>query len=264
MLPLLSSTAHFIGNTLDKIGPEVNVEVSNRIEKEQTIENYSQTAKYLNVGGGTFVREDWRVLDYYSEWYDYDEIFIDYDVNLERCNRWPIENNLFDLIFSSHTLEHLSDEAVKDVLSEMKRTLRPGGRIRLNVPDVDIAEEKYNNGDPTWFIKRRGGESKKQNTPEFHIEEQFIGFFATHLINIDKQGHEKQTQRIDFENVRKDYDSMNNYDFYQKYTNLIEDSWQQKNQDITETGSIMTDCINCCLRLDSKIYPEKDASKALK
>lgn len=57
---------------------------------------------------------------------------------------------------------------------------------------------------------------------------------------------------------------MNNYDFYQKYTNLIEDSWQQKNQDITETGSIMTDCINCCLRLDSKIYPEKDASKALK
>jgi len=47
-----------------------------------------------------------------------------------------------DAIYSSHTLEHLYFEEARQVLSESARVLRPGGTIRLALPDaVALAEE---------------------------------------------------------------------------------------------------------------------------
>jgi hypothetical protein len=91
--------------------------IANQIEnseerKRNVIQNYTDT-KYLNVGGGKFIRDDWRVLDYYTDWYNYSEMFIDYNINLEDGMKWPIDDNEFSLVFSSHTLEHLSDEAIE-------------------------------------------------------------------------------------------------------------------------------------------------------
>lgn len=54
-----------------------------KARREEVIDNYAEDVKYLNVGGGDFIRDHWRVLDYYSQWYDYDELFIDYPIDLE-------------------------------------------------------------------------------------------------------------------------------------------------------------------------------------
>lgn len=50
-----------------------------------------------------------------------------------------------DLIYASHVLEHISHLQVRKVLANWKRVLKPGGILRLSVPDFDRIIEIYNN-----------------------------------------------------------------------------------------------------------------------
>lgn len=67
-----------------------------------------------------------------------------------RIEEAPFEPGTFDLIYSSHTLEHL--KSPRATLLEHAKALAPGGRLLLEVPDIsiigshDIVEE--------WFIDK--------------------------------------------------------------------------------------------------------------
>jgi SAM-dependent methyltransferase len=62
------------------------------------------------------------------------------------AKRFPYPDNSFDAVFSSHMLEHLYREDAERCLSEIHRTLRPGGVCRIAVPDLDAIIQNY---DPT-------------------------------------------------------------------------------------------------------------------
>lgn len=57
--------------------------------------------------------------------------------------RLPMEDNSVSLIYASHVLEHFSRKAYKDVLREWFRVLRPGGILRLAVPDFAACAAIY-------------------------------------------------------------------------------------------------------------------------
>ena len=67
--------------------------------------------------------------------------------------RFPllIDDATIDGIFTEHTLEHLAFDEVRRVLGECFRVLKPGGRIRVIVPDVSIFVDRYQANDMTWF-----------------------------------------------------------------------------------------------------------------
>lgn len=48
---------------------------------------------------------------------------------------WMFERETADLIYTSHVLEYFSREQIPDVLEEWRRVLKPGGTLRLAVPD---------------------------------------------------------------------------------------------------------------------------------
>lgn len=48
----------------------------------------------------------------------------------------PVENETFDIVFSSHTLEHFGWTSVDRVLKEWTRVLKIGGELRLVVPNL--------------------------------------------------------------------------------------------------------------------------------
>ena len=53
-----------------------------------------------------------------------------------------------DLIYNCHVLEHFKRREVPRVLSEWKRILKPGGKLRISVPDFASLVEAYKlNGD---------------------------------------------------------------------------------------------------------------------
>lgn len=69
--------------------------------------------------------------------------------------RYPllVEDNVVDGIFTEHTLEHLTYDEDARLLGECYRILRPGGRIRVVLPDVSLFAKHYAAGDTTWFAK---------------------------------------------------------------------------------------------------------------
>jgi predicted SAM-dependent methyltransferase len=57
--------------------------------------------------------------------------------------RLPFPDNTFSAIYASHVLEHLYRNQAQELLGECKRVLKPGGIVRLVVPDLHSMVENY-------------------------------------------------------------------------------------------------------------------------
>ncbi len=80
----------------------------------------------LNLGGGgNWKEEGWQSVD----------IALGHD--LSKKFLFAFEDSSVELIYFSHTLEHLPWDAVPKMVGECYRVLVPNGRIRIVVPDVD-------------------------------------------------------------------------------------------------------------------------------
>ena len=80
--------------------------------------------------GNTFVCGDnWLNVDYSS--------FNSSVLQANLLSRLPIGDNSADLVYSSHFLEHIPRDKVDSFLLECWRILKPGGVLRLVVPDME-------------------------------------------------------------------------------------------------------------------------------
>jgi predicted SAM-dependent methyltransferase len=90
---------------------------------------------------------------------DYRPAYINIDVNLwftsdmwlDLRNRLPFGDATVDGIFTSHVLEHFPLSDTAHIVAECHRVLRPGGVIRVVVPDVEPAIRAYVNGEIGYF-----------------------------------------------------------------------------------------------------------------
>jgi len=64
----------------------------------------------------------------------------------------PYPDGAFEAVFGSHVLEHLTPDEGSAVLQEVHRTLRPGGIVRLSVPDLDGVIAAYDPARPDEFL----------------------------------------------------------------------------------------------------------------
>jgi predicted SAM-dependent methyltransferase len=66
----------------------------------------------------------------------------------------PIQDESVDVLYSSHMLEHLDKNEAEKFLRESFRVLRPGGIIRIAVPDIKRQIAHYNeSGDADAFVE---------------------------------------------------------------------------------------------------------------
>jgi predicted SAM-dependent methyltransferase len=110
--------------------------------------------RFYNIGAGKFSHSFWTNIDYKTEHYKnvQNEPFIHYD--LMELGPLPIQDNFAELVYSSHTIEHVNDEAVKNLLKESFRILKPGGGIRLTTPNAWIEFQAYKRNDISyWYWK---------------------------------------------------------------------------------------------------------------
>lgn len=110
------------------------------------------------------------------------------------------EENTFDLVYSSHVLEHFEKSQTQDVVNEWVRVLKPGGTIRLSVPSFESLIKIYEaSGDMEYIIgPLMGGQTYEQN---FHYNmfdtkrlTQYLenaGCEAVHPWNYKRTSHSK-------------------------------------------------------------------------
>ncbi len=94
-------------------------------------------AKYLNLGCGNRYVES-------AAWLN-----VDFAVRhpgvlaIDLRKKLPFGENSFDLVYHSHVLEHFTCAEAKRLLDECYRVLKPGGIIRIVVPDLENIVREY-------------------------------------------------------------------------------------------------------------------------
>jgi predicted SAM-dependent methyltransferase len=83
-------------------------------------------------------------------------INVDANIITARCDVWadfshklPFRDNTVDVFYTHHVLEHLTNQDFH--VNELFRCLKPGGIVRVGVPNGDAAIQKFIENDHSWF-----------------------------------------------------------------------------------------------------------------
>ncbi len=122
---------------------------------------------YLDIGCGPNTNKNFVNLDY------------SWDPNIDVCwdltkNELPFSDNRFNGVFTEHCFEHISFEHFKRAMKEIYRVLKPGGTLRLIMPDGELYLDIYS--------KRKNGENLKMPYEEGCISpmHRINGIFRDH------------------------------------------------------------------------------------
>jgi predicted SAM-dependent methyltransferase len=91
--------------------------------------------KLLNLGCGTRFHNAWTNVD-----------FISSDKNVIAHNLLhgiPFADNSYEVVYHSHVLEHFKKADGRNFIQECFRVLKPGGIVRIAVPDLERIAKEY-------------------------------------------------------------------------------------------------------------------------
>lgn len=86
--------------------------------------------KKLQIGAGHRGRSSWLCSDINPT--------LGKIIYLNAARPLPFEDKIFDYIFSEHMIEHISYKQGVELLQECCRIIRPGGKIRITTPDLEV------------------------------------------------------------------------------------------------------------------------------
>lgn len=77
----------------------------------------------------------------------------------------PLPDRHADVVYASHLLEHFDEHELPQVLWEWKRVLKPGGRLVIEVPDIQqVAQEIVSRGVDAVIYESPVGPIRAQDT----------------------------------------------------------------------------------------------------
>lgn len=101
------------------------------------------TKHYINLGSGPLKKDGYLNIDFFGV------PEVDYGADLRRPLK--IAEGAVDGIVTEHVLEHLTYGEAKQLLGECYRILKPGGILRVIVPDLSLFVLRYGERDDAWF-----------------------------------------------------------------------------------------------------------------
>ena len=159
-----------------------------------------QKRNFFNIGAGSFQHPYWTNVDYATNYYREIQHSPIINYNLMELKPLPIESNVAELVYSSHTIEHVSDEAILNLLKESYRILKSGGGIRLTTDDAALNFKAYKRKDIKFYYwidwhSQPGTWEKNFKIPlsSASIHQVFLNIFASQLceINMDDSPSKK-------------------------------------------------------------------------
>ncbi|CAM8389173.1 Methyltransferase domain containing protein [Candidatus Methylopumilus planktonicus] len=122
---------------------------------------------FYNIGAGSFYHPYWTNIDYVSEWYgDLQKNVIHHD--LMSKSPLPIGKNKAEIIYTSHVIEHIKEDAVQVLFDEAYRCLKEGGVFRVTAPDAENNFRALINNDENWFYWNRNYAAKGSYESIYH------------------------------------------------------------------------------------------------
>lgn len=107
------------------------------------------TQNKVNLGGGMHWSQ--------PGWLNLDRAQNGYQLTQQQMREWP--DNSVDLMYSSHCIEHVEWEFVNPYLQMIYRVLKPGGAIRIVIPDID----------EMWEILRTNDKARMNQNDTYYV-----------------------------------------------------------------------------------------------
>lgn len=114
-------------------------------------------------------------------------VFIHHDLS----HSLPLKDQTADFVYSSHFLEHLFKQNAERLLKESYRVLKPGGIVRICVPDLAYAVLLYSQG------------KKEQMLENYFFVEDKESFLARHKYMYDFELLKNLLEKIGFTQVER-------------------------------------------------------------
>jgi len=164
---------------------------------------------FYNIGAAGFYHPAWRNVDKLSDWYDGiqdREEVLDWDIMA--LAPLPVVGNSAEIVYSSYTLEHVPDEGGLHVLREAYRILKPGGVLRVIVPDIEIYYRALRAADRLFFAKPRRTlpeeyerVSYNQDPNQASLQQNFLWQFASSASIMHMDGAPERISDDEFERI---------------------------------------------------------------
>lgn len=129
--------------------------------------------KNFQTGFIAFGEKNLYVVPPYWVTVDLEDADIPYDLRDRRP--LPFADNSQAVIYTSHCLEHIDLESLQFFLREARRVLKPGGGMRIEVPNAERIYEAYRMRDDHFFQEIEGGPT---DTPA-HVT--FVGLLSCYI-----------------------------------------------------------------------------------
>lgn len=119
--------------------------------------DFSNNFKKFHLGCGIIFLKDYLNIGYWTN-LEQNKIYPNpngvedtFLLNFDLTNGIPASDNSLEVIYHAHMLEHLTNLEGIQFLKECFRTLEPGGKMRLLVPDLELFSKKYIEKDSFFF-----------------------------------------------------------------------------------------------------------------
>lgn len=188
--------------------------------EEQYSEDSLDKKRFYNVGAGSFYHPYWTNVDYVSDWYGpVQKNILPYD--LLSGEPLPIPDGTAELLYTSHTVEHVTEDAVRRLFREALRVLKPGGVIRVTGPDAGLDYEALMRGDHHWFYwdhryDRPGAYEHIFYKPATSVplEERWLHHLASQLAPNDKSPSDEKFTANEIQRINSELEYPRNLDFF--------------------------------------------------
>src|ERR1700730_7931242 len=149
------------------------------------------TKAFVNIGAGDWRHPLWTNVDYFNKYYSYNAKLIDINWDIALLTRLVLKDESVELVYSSHTIEHLLQRHVDFMLSELARILKPGGVARITTPNIRLYYEAYKRRDIYFnhHYQSRFPFGTDGTFSSDRLSIWLVNEFATQLVQSAKQGH---------------------------------------------------------------------------
>lgn len=201
--------------------------------------------QFYNIGAGTFRHPFWTNIDHISGWYGEAQKNSDFiNFNLFSLKKLPIPDNTAEIVYCSHTVEHITDEAAQNMFNESFRILKNKGIFRITTPNIDLEYRAYKDNDKNYFYWYYEYQSEtyrhikcKIVTKDTSVQQMFLYHFAAQvselhmdspLPKISDEELDKIFSTLDYEDALNYFTSKCSVDIQKKYPGNHINWWNEK------------------------------------